>query len=301
MVGVQNADILESPYTVLQRRTTMPFGNKTAATKAVAPVKKAFGVKAAPAPVSAPVAKAAGFGKKAAPPVKAAPKATFKGVPAAKKRDSGGDEEVDLGGVTSGWGGAAEIRAQHSDYANRLKLKDGESIVLRFLEDGPYANVATHWFKRQGQRSFLCPGAKTCPLCAVGDKPNVTNNFNVAVLTDGDPVLHSWEVGKRLFEDIKKAAAHVRYKPLSSRFYTLEREGSGVNDTKWKLNVVKRVEDIADDFPELNVPDDDELAALDRYTAQDAAKQKSPLATLQEMAEELTGGGYDPDNDEDED
>ena len=55
----------------------------------------------------------------------------------------------------------------------QLKLKDGEEVVIRFLEDQPYASLRIHWLDRKGKRSYPCPGdpkkeveANGCPFCA---------------------------------------------------------------------------------------------------------------------------------------
>lgn len=262
---------------------------------AEAPVKATK--KAPPAAVGAVKKKA--FGTSSAAPAKKAPS---KIAPAGRKPSEDDGEDVEMGGIGTGWGGAKVMKAEYSDYANRLALKDGETVVGRFLDDAPYATVATHWFdKRKGRKSFQCWGKEKCELCAVGDKPRLTYNFNVAVLSDGAPVLHSWEVGVRVFDDLKKLAENPRYKPLSRLYYEISRSGTGMNDTKYTEKPYKRISDIKEEYPEYHVPDDDELAAMKRYTAADARKNRANLGDMQAMAEELTGGGYGDDDSDDDD
>jgi hypothetical protein len=202
------------------------------------------------------------------------------------------------GSVASGWGGAEQIRNSLTPWAKPLTLKDGEAVVLRFLEDEPYATVRTHWVDRKGKRSFICLG-DGCPLCAIGDPVKATTNFNVVQLTDGPPILLSWETNNTNFNLVKKANGDPRHGPLSKKFYTLSRTGSKMNDTVYSLAVVKRIEDIEEDFPNLYVPTEDEIEAMqeDRYTAEKVLESASPKHELTKIAAELSGED-EPDDDD---
>lgn len=257
-----------------------------------------------PAAVTAPTKKAAApatpvrklFGKattSAAGPVKGASKIA----PAGKKARTEDDDETfdgDDDSVGTGWGGAKKMAAEHAGFANRLSMKE-EIIPVKFGGDEPYATVATHWFKRKGRQSFQCIKSKTvaCPLCDMGDKPRVSYLFNVIQLTDGPPVLYSWEVGIRVFRKLEKLAQHPKNGPLSKMFYEIERTGLGQNDTNYDVRVIRRADDIEESFPNTHIPTAAELAKLTRYTKQDALKNRPSISDMQEIAAEVTGGADD--------
>lgn len=247
-------------------------------------------------------AKAGGVTKKigakpAAPVSKSVVKAPSKiGSIGAKKAKDASTDDGDGAVVTSGWGGADKMRAEMSGFTTPLKLADGETVVIRFLDDEPYANVATHWLERKGKKSFICLG-NGCPLCGIGDRPRATYNFNVVKLGEGDPTLYSWEVGVKLLKQIE-TANKAKTGPLTRRYYSLTRSGSTKDNTSYTLAVIRRVDDIEDDFPGVYVPGDDELAAVKGYTKEDILKQRS---SLKEMREVAAGIAKEFDSDEDDD
>jgi len=230
--------------------------------KSTAPTKKA-------APTKAVAKKAAGVTKKAAP-----------------KRTTDDDDYDDDVQVTSGWGGADKLRDAQTPWATNLKLKDGETVLIWFPQDEPYANVATHWVKRSGRQSFVCLG-KSCPLCGIGDRPRVTNNFNVVKFTDDEPMIYTLATTTRLYNKVKAKAQDARYGPLSKRPYSYGRTGSGRDDTEYSLDVVKRDGDIEEEFPGINY-DRDAAAKLPLSTKEDALKERVSMKEMQELARELS-------------
>lgn len=248
--------------------------------------------------------KAGGATKKAAPEK---PSGIFKKGGAQPRRnddDDDGDGAVSEAApkgvagarVTSGWGGAKKLRQESATWAPTLQLKAGESVVIRFLEDEPYANVSTHWIDRTGRKSFICIG-KACPLCARGDRPRTTYNFNVAQLTDGEPLGMTLEAKARVFSQIEEKAKDPKTAPLSKLFYTFSRTGSKKDDTVYTLERIRRASDIAEEFPDLHVPSADELEAVKRYTKEDALAGAMPKHKLEEVAAELDGPSLGDDDD----
>lgn len=238
--------------------------------------------KAAAAPVKASSKKAAAPAKKmfgGAAPVNGAAKKSA----SSRVRD---DDEED--GVAVGWGGAAKMRAEHSEFANRLNMVE-ETIVGKFGDDGPYSVVAMHWIQgKEGRRSYMCLG-KNCPLCDIGDKPRVSNRFNFIRYTDSDPVVTSWDVGVRVMAKLEAAHKHPKYGPLSKVPYTIKRTGLKAKDTTYEISPVKRVSDIEEDFPDVVVPTAAQLAKLKLYTKEDTLRDRSSVADLQTVAAEMTG------------
>lgn len=245
--------------------------------------------------VAAP-AKAGGVVKKtAAAPAKTGGVKKI-GTKRAEPEDDDGEDYDDIA-ATSGWAGAEKLRSEQSTFAPTLKIKDGEAVAIAFLEDAPYANVSTHWMERKGRRSFLCIGAR-CPLCASGDTPRVTYNFNVAKITDGDPVVYSLEAGARVLKQIEEKAK-AKTGPLTKKLYVLSRTGAKMNDTVYSLSVVRRDDDLLEDFPDLNIPSRDELNKLKVYSLDDVRKQRSSLKELQDIADEALGEFDGADDDDD--
>lgn len=254
-------------------------------------------------------AKAGGAVKKA--PAKAGGVTKKVGTAKAAPRRSSDDDEDDGDtgdgyAIATGWGGATQMAQQYSDFMSRLQMKE-ETKIIRFMDDEPFATVAMHWFdrgtgKKKQRQSVLCRGSKQCPLCAIGDSPKVSTMFNVVELTDGDPVHWNLECGVRLKKDIEAAAKHPKFGPLTKKFYTLTREGMKFNDTKYKLDVIRREDDIpelAEEFSlgELHVPEWEEIDALDRYTVDDAKKGSKSAKEMREIAAELSTNSYDDDDD----
>ena len=241
-----------------------------------------------------------GVAKKAAAPVKkAASRATR------VEDDDGDDGDGEI--VTSGWAGAKKMAAEHNNYASRLEMKDGETVIGRYGNDtGPYAVSATHWIargtgKNVKRQSYLCPGSRKCPICATGDSPRVTYCYNFIQITDGDPVVWSFERGVRDHNQIESLAKEARYAPLSKKYYEIKRTGSKADDTRYSFKVVRKVSDLEEDWPDLRVPDEEEIQKLIEtklYTKDDALKSKVSMKTLEEVAAELLG--EDPDDDDDE-
>lgn len=249
------------------------------------------------APAKAAAKKAAAVTKKAAPAT-----ASRKAARDDDEDEDGYDGEEMSGGVTSGWGGAEKMAAEHSGFAARLQMKDGDTFVIKFLDDEPYANVATHWVKRKGRQSFICHGKARCPLCALGDNPRVSYCFNVVKLTDGDPLVLSWEVGIKLYRQIEKKAKAAQTSPLSKRWYALSRSGSGKDDTTYNLNALStaRLTDIIEEEGYgVVVPSEREIAKLVGYTVEDVNKQKASVKEMKELAAEISkDDDFDSDDDD---
>lgn len=227
--------------------------------------------------------------------------AKVSGAKKASRSDDDGGRQQYSDTITTGWGGAENMRDSMSTFAKTIKLKDGETVVIRFLDDAPYASIKQHWLKRNGRVSFICPG-RGCPLCAIGETVRGTYCFNIAKLTDGDPIHYSLDVGVKVYEQIKSWATHERHKPLSRKWYTYTRTGSGKNNTSYTLRPIRQA-DIEEEDASLYVPSEEELATIERYTVEKTINpQRSSISALQEIAAEMTGGeNYDEGDPEDED
>jgi len=132
--------------------------------------------------------------------------------------------------IRRGWGAVEQAKSADSPYAQRLRVSE-EPIIIKFLEDEPYATYRQHWVERSGQKSFTCIAdldPKGCPLCDAGSRPSTRFAFNVVLLSpDSEPVLKSYEVGPRAIDQLKNFHVDPRQGPLSKHFWAVSRSGKG--------------------------------------------------------------------------
>lgn len=214
--------------------------------------------------------------------------------PAPRKKSAAGSRR---GVATEGWGGADEV-GSGGDYIKNLDFKneaasqsDGTKwFVIKFLEDKPYANVRIHWIsERKGKRSFVCYG-DGCPLCDVGADVKAEYRFNVAMLSEEDAKVRSWNAGWKIYNKIKAAASAPLTKPLTKHFFLASRTGKNWNEMEYSIDKVT-ANDLAEAYEDLHVPTASEIAALTPYTLDgDVSKEYSTLEELEEIAVELVEG-----------
>ena len=132
--------------------------------------------------------------------------------------------------IKRGWGAVDSIVSADSPFAQRLKVVD-DPIIVKFLEDEPYAVFRQHWIERPGQKSFTCIAdlsPKGCPLCDAGNRPSSRFNFNVVLLGDGvDPQIKSYEVGARVIDQLKNFSIDPRQGPLVKHYWAISKSGKG--------------------------------------------------------------------------
>lgn len=136
--------------------------------------------------------------------------------------------------IKRGWGAAENMVSADSSFAQRLKISEDE-VIVKFLEDEPYAVFRQHWIERSGQKSFTCIAdldPKGCPLCDAGSRPSSRFNFNVALLTtDGEAVVKSYEVGARVIDQLKNFSVDPRQGPLVKHYWAISRSGKGARSS----------------------------------------------------------------------
>ena len=132
--------------------------------------------------------------------------------------------------IRGGWNAVEETKNADSPFAQRLKVTE-DPIIIKFLNDEPYASWRQHWVERQGQKSFVCIAdidPSGCPLCDAGSRPSVRIAFNVALLVAGEePVLKSYEVGPRVIDQLKNFHTDPRTGPLSKNYWAVSKTGKG--------------------------------------------------------------------------
>lgn len=191
--------------------------------------------------------------------------------------------------VRSGWAGAEALKSKKAgiNYAQNLKLTE-EPILVKFLDDAPYAAYFQHWIERTGQRSFVCiddTDPKGCPLCEIDNRPAQRFSFNVVLLSpDEDPVVKSYDVGPRVLDQLRNFNTDSRQGPLSKHYWAISRTGKGT--TSATNHQMVRERDL-EDF-EVEALTESDLKALKR-SAYDESIIKIPThKDLLAIAEELS-------------
>lgn len=145
--------------------------------------------------------------------------------------------------IRRGWGASQTAMDNQSTYAQRLDV-GADDILIKFLEDAPYAGYSRHWIKRTFDSGpatvpYVCLNSVEsgpCPLCDIGDRPQAVSAFNVALIDDdGTPSLKTWDVGARIFGTLKKYNNDQRNGPLTKGYFLVSKTGKG---TKSNTSVV---------------------------------------------------------------
>jgi len=173
--------------------------------------------------------------------------------------DDDGEEQTNTSGVRtvirSGWAGAEQTAASVSseEYSERLVV-GADPIVIKFLQDHPYASWARHWVERAGKKSYTCLGDSSCPLCNIGNKPRPMHAFNVVLMERGEePVVRSYEVGSRVLGSLKTFNADERQGPLDKHYWAVSKSGQRAK-TQYNHHLIK----------ERDLDEDWSLTPLDR-------------------------------------
>lgn len=189
--------------------------------------------------------------------------------------------------IKRGWGAAQRLQESESTYAQRLKVTE-DPIVVKFLEDEPYAVYRRHWMERSGQKSFTCIADiddRGCPLCDAGSRPSSQFSFNVLLLSsDGEHAIKSYDVGVRVVDQLKNFSSDTRQGPLSKHYWAISKSGKGARTATNHQMVRDR--DLPDDFGIEPLSDAD----LKRWSKQmyDASIIQIPTyKDLLEIAEEV--------------
>lgn len=195
-------------------------------------------------------------------------------------------------GLRRGWSASQQVMESGSEYAQALKV-EGETQIIKFLEDDPYVSYARHWVQRSGPngnttRPYVCLNSlgKDCPLCNIGDRPQSVSAFNVALLTDdGHALLRSWDVGVRVNGSLRNFATDQKIGPLTKGFFGVSKSGKGTS-TSYQIIPIRSENTLADEWDvEMTDTLRAELSNMDVYDAE--IIQIPKLSELKEIAAEL--------------
>ena len=151
--------------------------------------------------------------------------------------------------IRSGWGAVDTLKREDANYAVRLKTGN-DPVLIKFLQDAPYASWRQHWVNRPGQKSFVCREGlddRGCPLCDAGNRPRPLFAFNVLLLERGEEsALRSYEAGTRVIATLRNFNEDDRQGPLSKHYWAVSRSGTGPQTQYNHLLIKER--DLSDEW-----------------------------------------------------
>ena len=164
----------------------------------------------------------------------------------------------------------------------RVNIQRGWGAAERVAQD------RQHWIDRTGpgQRSFTCiaDDPRGCPLCDAGHRASARYAFNVAVLEEGlDPVINSFEVGARVFSQLKNYHNDKRTGPLSKNYWAISKSGRG-STSATNTNMV-RERDLPEDW-RLAPVTEDEVAVMVKKMYGPEIIQVNSFKDLEKIAKE---------------
>lgn len=173
--------------------------------------------------------------------------------------------------VQAGWDLAdgALSPKKSGDYPTDLRLNE-DTVLVKFLQDGPFDVFGQHWVEREGKKSFVCLRSpridEECPLCDIaGDTPRNKFLFNVAVLSDGEPNTQILTAPPTLARQLRAISDDDKRGPLNKFYWAISRQGTGVQ-TQYILDRVRGSE-LAEEWELDPETIEDKLSLLSEYDA----------------------------------
>ena len=158
------------------------------------------------------------------------------------------------------WTAAKRVKETASPFPVRLS-PDKDGVVVKFLEDGPYAQYKQHWINeiKEGSKAFVCLDGideDGCPLCDGGSRPSPQFHFNVAELTEDGAYIHkTYNVGPTVFDQLSDLHSDPRQGPLEKYYWVIKRSKNG---NKWTTTLFRqRKEDLVEEG--FTLPSQEEL------------------------------------------
>jgi len=124
-------------------------------------------------------------------------------------------KEVDLP-VKGGWARTQRPKSTGFTQVPRFKVPDdGEEVLIKFLDDVPFAAYYQHWLMTDaGRRAYTCAGFNDCPVCARGDRAKSSDLINVVVLGP-TPEPFVWFMSADPSSAVEERATNKRTSPLN--------------------------------------------------------------------------------------
>jgi len=219
------------------------------------------------------------------------------------RRDDGVDDaDVYAGAVSTGWGGAKQLKADMpSDFPQAFTVPE-TPVIIKFLQHEPFANFRQHWaswLPPGSKLSYVCPNTRdrqVCPICGKGDRPAAKFAFNLVDFTDPENPINSFLlVGFKLSKVLEGLDTARHSGPLDREdlYYSIHKTGSsggrgrrGSGTVQTNLNPVKDRDLVQDwDVSPLEPTEMDYFLSR-AYTWEDVAPPTS-LSVLEDVASQM--------------
>lgn len=189
--------------------------------------------------------------------------------------------------VEDGWDAVDKLKAE-SGFAENLKVPDDDEIVIKFLDEKPYAGYREHWVQeaKSKRKTYSCLGPEECPLCVtLGHQPNSRILFNVVDMSGSDPTVKTWAMGTKLAEKIKALSQKPRTSPINreDRYWIISKTGKGTS-TEYNLEPISS-DDLVD--WDLDPLDEDEIEELMTQRSTKESIRFDSVEDLEELVEEI--------------
>jgi len=191
-------------------------------------------------------------------------------------------KEVDLP-IAPGWSRKIRPRSSSTQIPRFTVPDDGEEVLIKFLDDMPFAPIFQHWLvTSEGRRAYTCAGFEDCPLCQRGDKPKASDWFNIVVL--GMPAeLKVWIASPDPSQAIEDMANGKRTSPINKDglYFAVSKKKGSNGFFSYTLLPVKGSE-LAEDWPGYSPLNEIQIEAFNRLRFDSSAVR---IHTNQELTE----------------
>ncbi|MDP9870440.1 MULTISPECIES: hypothetical protein [Streptosporangium] len=191
------------------------------------------------------------------------------------------------GSAEGGWE-TFRNKAKSGKFAENFKI-DNDEIVIKFLEEGPFAVYQQHWLKEaEGRKSYVCL-EEDCPLCDdLGDEPRYQILFNVVDFSNPEkPTVKVWACGVRVAQKLEGLSENKKTGPLNrdDTYWVVSKSGKGTK-TEYNLRPV-RAHSLADE-EDIEPLDEEELAEFAAQAAGPETVKQDSREDLEELVDELS-------------
>jgi hypothetical protein len=198
-------------------------------------------------------------------------------------------------GIKPGW--SSDRRPKNTGGGDRVPLfkvpDDGEEVLIKFLDEAPFAPVFQHWIMVEGQRrAYTCIYEEdedtgkvlvNCPLCDRGDRAKASDWFNVVELGD-NPELKVWKASGDPSQAIRDKAEIKRYSPINrdELYWAVSKKKAANGFNTYSVDAVKEAELVVDWGVKYLTPE--QIAQFDKVKYDGSLVRINSASELSEIA-----------------
>lgn len=162
--------------------------------------------------------------------------------------------------IAPGWSRNIRPRQTASVKYDRFDIKvDAEEVLVKFLDDMPFAPVLQHWLTTEkGDRPFTCFYPDDCPGCSRGHTSKAADYFNIVQMNDNmsdgkpvdGPMLRVWQATSDPSDAIDEMAKGKRSSPLnkSGLYFTVRKTKAATGFNTFILKDVRSEAELTEDW-----------------------------------------------------